>query len=126
MTDQRRPDADEFIRLLTALRDARSTESGELTRSLAAVRELRADGTADDEHDPEGPTLSAEWSRISGLHGELAAKDAEIERAFERLSAGTFGSCIRCGLDVGIERLRARPAAELCISCARDADARRR
>ena len=86
--------------------------------SLADVRAARSDSDADDEHDPEGPTLSFEWSRISGLTDELWQRSAALDGAFDRVAAGTYGTCIRCGQPIGFDRLDALPAAELCITCA--------
>ena len=87
--------------------------------SLADVRAARSGGDADDEHDPEGPTLSAEWSLRAGVHAESAAGLDAIDAALERLTAGTYGVCVRGGEPIGRDRLEARPAAALCIACAR-------
>jgi RNA polymerase-binding protein DksA len=40
-----------------------------------------------------------------------------IEAALKRLAAGDYGSCVDCGTDIPLERLRAYPTAERCISC---------
>lgn len=40
---------------------------------------------------------------------------AEIDAALERLDAGTFGVCARCGKPIDAERLEARPWATLCL-----------
>ena len=37
----------------------------------------------------------------------------------ERIADGTYGTCRRCGRPIGFDRLEARPAADLCIECAR-------
>ena len=87
--------------------------------SLNEVRSARSASDADDEHDPEGPTLSSEWSRISGLTTELESRSAAIDKALQKVEAGTYGACIRCGSPIGFERLDALPWAELCITCAR-------
>ena len=42
---------------------------------------------------------------------------AEIEAAEARLSAGTFGVCEACAKPIPFERLRALPAARLCVLC---------
>ncbi|TFC14665.1 TraR/DksA family transcriptional regulator [Cryobacterium algoritolerans] len=97
-----------------------------ITHTLDDVIEARNSGTADDEHDPEGPTLTMEWSRISGVHSEFEAKAATVDRALARISDGSYGLCVRGGEPIGRARLEARPAAELCIDCARDAEARPR
>jgi DnaK suppressor protein len=41
----------------------------------------------------------------------------QVTKALERCDAGTYGKCVRCGAEINVERLRAMPAAELCISC---------
>lgn len=43
---------------------------------------------------------------------------ADIDRALELISAGRYGSCERCGKQIGIARLGAVPAARLCAPCA--------
>lgn len=108
-----------FDVLLRAQRRELELELARQGDSLAAVREARSGGDADDEHDPEGPTLSAEWSLRAGVHGELAASLAAIDAALSRIRAGEYGRCLRCGEPIGFDRLAARPAAELCIACAR-------
>ncbi|MFM9921097.1 TraR/DksA family transcriptional regulator [Lacisediminihabitans sp. H27-G8] len=91
------------------------------TRSeLDGVRVARADSSADDEHDPEGSTLSSDWSRIEGIGSGLRTRLEENEAALARLAAGTYGSCVRCGRPIGEARLEARPSAALCIDCARE------
>ncbi|RFA23677.1 hypothetical protein B7R25_00050 [Subtercola boreus] len=106
-------------RELERLRSELDTELKRMTGSLDDVRDARGDASADDEHDPEGPTLSSEWSRIAGVTAELQARSTAIDGALERFERGTYGTCIRCGLPIDAGRLDARPFAELCITCAR-------
>jgi RNA polymerase-binding protein DksA len=40
-----------------------------------------------------------------------------IEVMLKRLSSGDYGACVDCGADIPLERLRAYPTAERCISC---------
>ena len=42
---------------------------------------------------------------------------AKIDESLNRIDAGDYGICEECGIDIGIERLKARPTAELCIDC---------
>jgi RNA polymerase-binding protein DksA len=44
---------------------------------------------------------------------ELRAVDA----ALARIDDGSYGTCTRCGGDIGDARLRANPSAERCIAC---------
>jgi DnaK suppressor protein len=42
----------------------------------------------------------------------------EIEAALARLDAGTYGTCVHCGVVVPVERLQMRPFAGSCVACA--------
>jgi RNA polymerase-binding transcription factor DksA len=46
---------------------------------------------------------------------ELAA----VSAALERIAAGTYGTCLRCGESIPAARLRAEPTARTCLACAR-------
>ena len=54
---------------------------------------------------------------LTGLHDRLAA----IDRAEERIDAGTYGHSVRSGLPISDQRLEADPAAELTVEEAQDA-----
>ncbi len=87
----------------------------------AVVRELaqaRSDSDTDDEHDPEGSTLS--WDRAVQAASADAARHrlAEIDAALDRLEAGWDGACVACGRPIPAERLAARPGADRCVACA--------
>lgn len=83
-----------------------------------AVRADRSDATADDEHDPEGSTLSGEWQRIDAARRATDAERAEVIAALARWDAGTYGVCESCGRDILPARLEVRPMATLCLTCA--------
>lgn len=114
-----------FEELLQAQRTDIDAELVQLNGTLDDVRSARGDASADDEHDPEGPTLSMEWSRITGIQDELARKSSAIDAALARIADGTYGICTRRGEVIGRDRLEARPAAELCIECARELESSR-
>jgi DnaK suppressor protein len=73
---------------------------------------------ADDEHDPEGATIAFERSQVETVARTLRQHLGEIDAAFERLAAGTYGTCERCGSPIPEARLEARPAARTCVGCA--------
>ncbi|MDI3327073.1 MAG: TraR/DksA C4-type zinc finger protein [Alicyclobacillaceae bacterium] len=56
---------------------------------------------------------------------DLAIREAQfrrldrVEAALDRLRAGTYGVCVRCGRAVDENRLAADPAAALCLACQR-------
>src|SRR3954454_7865700 len=109
--------------LLAELRRSALARSTALDEAMADLRRQRGSDVADDEHDPEGVTLSAEWARLAGLGAANVRELAEIDEADARWDAGTYGICIDCGRGIPIERLRARPAATRCVSCAEKAGA---
>ncbi len=52
--------------------------------------------------------------RIRERESKLLSK---IEEAFERIDQDDYGDCTRCGEEIGVKRLLARPVATLCIAC---------
>lgn len=42
---------------------------------------------------------------------------ARVDRALEKLAAGTYGLCDLCGKPISPERLKAIPQANLCMKC---------
>lgn len=54
---------------------------------------------------------------------ELRARDRErklikkIEEALQRIDHNDYGYCEACGVEIGAQRLEARPTATLCIDC---------
>jgi DnaK suppressor protein len=52
--------------------------------------------------------------RLRGRERKLLKK---IEGAIERIDQGTFGICDKCGEEINIKRLEARPVTNMCIEC---------
>ncbi len=103
---------------LTALRASAVERLDALDRDIAQLRVDRGADNADDEHDPEGVTLSSEWARLAGLRDGAVRELAETDAALARRAEGTADRCIDCGRSIPIERLRARPTATRCVDCA--------
>ena len=89
-----------------------------LTDDFDSIVAASRDTNADDEHDPEGATIAFERSQVSTLVRQVQQHLAEVDAAFQRLDAGTYGICERCGQPIGEGRLEARPVARTCIGCA--------
>ncbi|MCW2288047.1 TraR/DksA family transcriptional regulator [Leucobacter luti] len=90
-----------------------------LEAQLEALIRTRRSESDDDEHDPEGETLSSQWSMLVGLL-DAAREDATLaERALMRFEAGDYGICQLCGQPIPIGQLEARPFRESCVSCPR-------
>lgn len=105
-------------KLLSERADAegRFAEFGDV---MSEVRAARSGGNADDEHDPEGPTMTQEWSQRTAVLADARAELSDVDRALARISDGSYGVCSNCGNRIAVARLDARPTAELCIDCAR-------
>ena len=58
-----------------------------------------------------------EQDKELGMTERGSAIAAEIDEALDRIEAGTFGLCERCGKRISKERLRTLPRAALCIEC---------
>lgn len=54
-------------------------------------------------------------TRLATEHS-LESRLLEVNKALERMSAGTYGKCGKCGKEIAEERLHANPAAEFCIT----------
>ena len=52
--------------------------------------------------------------RIRDRENKLIKK---IKKALERIDNDTFGICEKCGGDISIKRLKARPVTTQCIEC---------
>lgn len=54
---------------------------------------------------------------------ELRNRDRErklikkIDETVAKIESGEYGYCESCGVEIGLERLQARPTASLCIDC---------
>ena len=72
-------------------------------------------GIAPDTGDESVATLIAdlEQADLTRDLDELRAMDA----AWQRITDGTYGTCVDCGGDIGSERLKANPAAARCVTC---------
>ena len=62
---------------------------------------------------------TAEKALTLSMAEGLISTMAEIDAAFARMEAGTYGQCESCGNTIPPERLDARPVARLCMSCKR-------
>lgn len=66
----------------------------------------------------DGTNEAVERLNKIGVADALEAKLKDVLRALEKLEEGTYGECDSCGDRIPTERLEARPATTLCITCA--------
>jgi len=99
------------------LAQARAQQAA-LRAAIEDMRVARSLTFADDEHDPEGSTVSLDQARDVALLDRIERSMAELAAARDRLDSGTYGVCECCGQAIPAERLRARPEARRCVRCA--------
>jgi RNA polymerase-binding transcription factor len=114
---------------LAHLLDERVTQAeaqkAALTAAIEEMRLARSLTFADDEHDPEGSTVSLDQARDAALLQQTQRTLTELRTARQRLAAGTYGVCERCGREIPNARLLVRPEARLCVVCAAKVASRR-
>lgn len=66
----------------------------------------------------DGTTEAVERLSTTATARSIAASIDEIDRTLDKIAAGTYGVCDECGTPIGETRLAARPATDLCVSCA--------
>jgi DnaK suppressor protein len=81
------------------------------------VRDLKQ---GDEERPPDPLHQAAEENHLNFF---LRIRDREsiligkIRRSLRDIGEGTCGTCVICGRDIGLKRLKARPVARHCIAC---------
>jgi RNA polymerase-binding transcription factor DksA len=110
--------------LQQALLEARDQVAA-LKASHAELVAAAEGANADDEHDPEGATIAFERQQLAALLVAAEGREAAAAQALVRRAEGGYGACESCGRPIGEERLEARPATTLCVSCAAAAERRR-
>jgi RNA polymerase-binding transcription factor DksA len=108
----------DFAELVSERRREVQARLASIETQLSGIREARSSANDDDEHDPEGSTLSTEWSRAEGQRADAQRELADLDAARERIATGTYGRCASCGEPIPPGRLRLLPAAALCVPCA--------
>ncbi|MFP4634983.1 MAG: TraR/DksA family transcriptional regulator [Nitriliruptoraceae bacterium] len=111
--------AQDLLALLTERQQRAMQRRDALQGDLADIVERSSDASRDDEHDPEGVTIAFERAQVASLLAAAELELVDVDRAVDRVRAGTHDRCQACGGEVPAERLRARPATRTCVSCSR-------
>lgn len=107
----------EVRRFLTQERERLLAEIAEYEReSQDNLSEASGENNYRDHMADQGTaTFAKEFDMI--LEDNLRSLLGGVERTIQRIDAGTWGLCQRCGEPIPPDRLEAMPTAELCISC---------
>lgn len=88
-----------------------------------AIISMAADGHPTDANHPadmiEG---DSDFGKFLELGRRQKAELLLVDQAIDRLRAGEFGACDKCGDDITLARLKALPYAKNCISCQQKLD----
>lgn len=71
-----------------------------------------------DQHQADVATDLILREQDQGIEESLEQASEQVERALQRLAAGQYGYCERCGVPIPAERLEVLPAAAYCVACA--------
>ncbi|BCB88382.1 hypothetical protein Psuf_056950 [Phytohabitans suffuscus] len=111
--------AAETEKIRAALAGRRDELQAEYDQTLSEITELQRERLTDSAGDDQADTGTKTFEReqeISLANGILD-RISQVERALERLDAGNYGWCERCGNPIPVERLAAFPSATLCVTC---------
>lgn len=62
---------------------------------------------------------SERWTTINKLTRKRIEKH-KINESLHKIEKGLYGTCERCGEEISVERLKARPLTSYCIECKTD------
>jgi len=102
-------------------------KTGELKKQLEArLAELLSEAKEIDSElreplDPNAEERAVEMEDdevLEGLGHAAVVEIGQIREALRRIEGGNYGTCARCGEDIGDARLEAVPHTAVCISCA--------
>ncbi len=97
-----------------ALRASLEEERSQLQGELA---EFDSDGAdlSYDENFADSAQVAGQQGANRALVGQLSDTLADVDRALAKLDDGAYGTCERCGKEIGEARLEAMPATRFCI-----------
>ena len=110
--------------LAAEMKQRLTAERERLQRRLRAIQRDRRRERGPLDPDSEEQAVERENDEaLDALDAHGRARLEAIDGALTRIDEGTYGACVRCGETISQQRLRARPIASTCITCANAADA---
>jgi DnaK suppressor protein len=103
-------DLEYFKELLTNTLDELLSQAGNTVSDMTSPKENFPDPT-------DRASLEADRNFMLRIRDRESKLIKKIKRALERIENGTFGICEKCGEDISIQRLKARPVTTQCIEC---------
>ncbi|PKN55007.1 MAG: molecular chaperone DnaK [Deltaproteobacteria bacterium HGW-Deltaproteobacteria-14] len=117
------------------LTDAQHDALADKLHALEAALEAQLGSATGDGRPVALDTAFGRVSRVDAIQQQQMVKATrhraqgrliQVRAALDRVAAGDYGDCARCGDPIGFGRLDARPETPLCVGCQGEAEARRR
>ncbi|XNL77656.1 TraR/DksA family transcriptional regulator [Actinomadura madurae] len=106
----------ELAEVRAGLEEQIETLRAEIAASASQIAEGdTSDGAGDDQADAGAKTYEREHELALSYNSQDLL--AQIERAVQRMNAGTYGICESCAKPIGKARLQVFPRATLCVTC---------
>lgn len=106
----------ELAEVRAALQEQVAALRTEIAASASQIAEGdTSDGAGDDQADAGAKTYEREHELALSYNSQDLL--AQIERAVQRMDAGTYGTCESCARPIGKARLQVFPRATLCVTC---------
>ena len=86
------------------------SHAGETVSGMTEQKETFPDPT-------DRASLESDRNFMLRIHDREHKLIKKVKKALDRIESGTFGICDKCGEDISIERLKARPVTTQCIDC---------
>jgi DnaK suppressor protein len=80
-----------------------------------------AESSSDRSPDPgnaEASSMKLEYAKELSIEQNIVDLLGKVNRALEKVQAGTYGTCESCGKAIPVERLDVLPYSTLCVECA--------
>ncbi|MFP5579367.1 MAG: TraR/DksA family transcriptional regulator [Acidimicrobiia bacterium] len=87
----------------------------DLLRDKVHELDAKGDDLSYDEGFADSAQVAAERGENKVLYDQLRRDLDDIEKALERMDAGSYGTCEVCGATIGPDRLEAMPSTRFCI-----------
>jgi DnaK suppressor protein len=112
------PDTHALERIRKALLDRRAQLASEIEDGQRRrLEEESGEGMADVGDNSDVATATEQADLRSAQIERDALELKAVEAALARIAQGQYGTCVRCGREIGEARLRANPIADRCIEC---------
>jgi len=106
----KKKDLDFFKKLLTDQLESLLSQADDTVSGMTVPKENFPDPT-------DRASLEADRNFMLRIRDRESKLIIKIKKAIERVDAKTFGICEKCGEEISVARLKARPVTTQCIDC---------